>query len=154
MRIEHLADQPEWVPVVAKWHWDEWGHLDPNGSLRGWMKRLAGRTNRDHIPTTFIAVDEGEPIGSAGLVTHDMDTRKDLSPWLSGVFVLPSHRSRGVATHLVRAATSKARSLGVEDLYLYTASAVELYARLGWRELETCRFQGRDVTIMFKRLDS
>jgi len=31
---------------------------------------------------TFVAVEDDQPVGSAALVVHDMETRKELSPWL------------------------------------------------------------------------
>lgn len=132
MRIELLADHPDWISSIAKWHWNEWGHHDEDGSLEKWTEGLAGRTHRDRIPITFVAVEGDRPVGSATLVEHDMDTHKDLSPWLAGVFVLPQFRARGIASKLVHAAMAGARNLGVETLYLYSRSAVGLYEKLGW----------------------
>lgn len=82
MNVELLADHPDWIPVIAKWHWDEWGHLDRTGSLKKWTQGLARRAHRDRIPMTFVAVEDDQPVGSAALVVHDMETRKELSPWL------------------------------------------------------------------------
>lgn len=43
--VSALSDYPEFVPVVARWHWREWGHSDPAGSFahgqRAWPGRLA-----------------------------------------------------------------------------------------------------------------
>jgi hypothetical protein len=32
MQIESIADHLDWVPVIAGWHWHEWGDTDPLGS--------------------------------------------------------------------------------------------------------------------------
>lgn len=45
MRIENVADHPAFVELIARWHWDEWGHADPGGSLQSWTAGLARRTN-------------------------------------------------------------------------------------------------------------
>jgi aminoglycoside 6-adenylyltransferase len=152
MRIEMLADHPELALTLARWHYQEWGHLDPDGSLEKWTQGIKTRMNRDRIPLSLVAFIKGEPVGSAVLVDHDMDTRQDLSPWLAGVFVRQSYRSRGVASALVKEAMRQARELGVETLYLYTRSAVGLYQKLGWKVMETTCYQGREVVIMSVRM--
>jgi GNAT superfamily N-acetyltransferase len=151
-RIELLADHPEWVPLIAQWHWKEWGHLDPEGSLKKWTDALADRTKKDGIPMTIVAVEDEKPVGSVTLEEHDMETRKDLTPWLSGVFVKPIYRFRGIASLLIQSAMDKAQRLGVETLYLYTRSASGLYHKLGWIEMENCHYQGREVIIMVCQL--
>jgi GNAT superfamily N-acetyltransferase len=148
VRIESLADHLELTPLVARWHWEEWGRHDPGGSLEAWTVGLARRTERGRVPTTYLALDGGDPVGSATLVACDMLTRCDLSPWLAGVYVLPVARGRGVASALVRHAVRRAGGMGVPRLYLYTASASGLYRKLGWRSLETTEYEGARVTIM------
>ena len=137
MRIELLADLARFIPRVARWHFEEWAGGHPGATLAEWTAGLARRCERDRIPTTFVAVVDSEPVGSAGLVLCDMDTRRDLSPWLGSVYVLPAFRRRGIATALVSHALARAREFGIECLYLWTDSAASLYERLGWRPL--CR---------------
>ncbi len=134
--------------MIAQWHWGEWGHLDPSGSLESWTAGLELRTNRDSVPTTLVALTADTLAGSVTLVEHDMDTRRDLSPWLAGLFVHPDYRRQGVGSALTIAATEKAGSLGIPMLYLYTRSAPRLYKRLGWTAATTEHYEGRDVTIM------
>jgi GNAT superfamily N-acetyltransferase len=146
--VVSIAAHIDLVPVIARWHHEEWGHLDPAGSLQSWTDGLAERTCLERIPTTFVALEGSDPVGSAALVEHDMETRPDLTPWLAGVFVLPSHRHRGIASRLVSHAMSKARKFGVETLYLYTRSAAPLYSKLGWRSIGREHYEGRWVTLM------
>lgn len=147
-RTVGIAEHLELVSTIARWHWDEWGHHDPAGSLESWTAALAQRTNAAGIPTTFVALENNAPIGSTCLVEHDMLTRRDLTPWLAGVFVLPEHRRRGVGSALVTHAVEKAAAFGIERLFLYTNGAEPLYAKLGWREREHEFYEGRTVTIM------
>src|SRR6476620_9708319 len=137
MEIASIADHLQLVPTIAKWHWDEWGHTDPDGSLESWTEGLAKRTNRDRIPTTYVTLDDDEPIASTTLVEHDMSTHLDLTPWLAGVYVKPDYRGRGVGAALVTHTTRKAAQMGVERLYLYTSSAQEFYRKLGWTDCTT-----------------
>jgi GNAT superfamily N-acetyltransferase len=148
LRIVGIAERLELVPTIARWHWEEWGHHDPAGSLESWTAGLSQRTRAAGIPTTFVALEEDLPIGSACLVEHDMTTRPDLSPWLAGVFVVPEHRRSGVGSALVNHAAARAAAFGVSTLFLYTNGAEAVYARLGWRVRERELYEGRTVTIM------
>ena len=59
-----------------------------------------------------------------------MGTRPELSPWLGGVYVVPTSRGRDVASALVRALSGRAAEFGVRDLHLYTHSAQGLYQKM------------------------
>jgi GNAT superfamily N-acetyltransferase len=108
--------------------------------------------NADRIPMTIIALDDGEPIGTAALTDHDMETHRELSPWLGGVYVVPSARGRGVARALVGDVIDRAAAFGVPVLYLYTNGAEGLYQKLDWRILSREPYMGRDVKIMVRHL--
>ena len=136
MQIESIADHLDWVPLIAGWHWQEWGDTDPLGSLAQWAHGLSERTLRDQIPTTYIAVEQHQPVGSVTLVEHDMEIHWDLSPWLAGVYVQPQSRRQGVGSELVRHAIQQVHHLGFPALYLYTHAARQFYERLGWEVLE------------------
>jgi GNAT superfamily N-acetyltransferase len=148
MQIESIADHLDWVPLIAGWHWHEWGDTDPLGSQAQWTQGLSERTLRDQIPTTYVAVERGHPVGSVTLVEHDMEIRLDLSPWLAGVYVQPQSRLHGVGSALVRHALGQVQRLGFPALYLYTHSARPFYEHLGWEVREDTVYHERPVTIM------
>ena len=148
MKIESIADHLDLVDTIARWHWEEWGHLDPEGSLPSWTEGLRRRTNRDTIHTTYVALEGEELLGSVTLVEHDMSIHQDLTPWVAGVYVKPESRGQGVATALIRHAVAQAAQMGIERLYLYTASAQGLYEKLGWSHIVEDDYDGRRVDIM------
>ena len=155
VRIESLADRPELLPTVAEWHWNEWGDVDPSGSLQSWAEGLASRTHRDRIPASYVAVADGEPVGSVVLVEHDMPDRGDLAHltlWLAGLFVKPAYRHQGIGSALVRHAQSEALRFGVSRLYLYTSTASDVYKRLGWKTIGGTVYEGEDVAILVSDL--
>src|SRR5204863_6489616 len=92
MQIDYLADRPEFIPTLARWHFQEWAYLRSGDSVEARITRLQGYCARGEIPFTVVAVSDGELLGSASLVNHDMDDRPELSPWLAGVFVRPACR--------------------------------------------------------------
>lgn len=146
--IQSITDYLNLVETIAQWHWDEWGHLDPDGSLFSWTEGLRQRTFRDRIPTTYVAFDGDELLGSVTLVEHDMCTHQDLSPWLAGVYVKPDRRQQGVGSVLVRHAVGKVAEMGIRRLYLYTHSARGFYEKLGWYYIGDDYYEGRLVSIM------
>ncbi len=148
MRIENIADCPNFVETVARWQWGEWGHLDPDDSLAARITSLRDQTDPNRIPTTYIALDGDAPLGTASLVKHDMSMHRELSPWLASVYVTPTARGRGVASALVRHVVGQAAAMGVTRLSLYTPDAQRLYEKLGWRVMAEEHFEGHPVTIM------
>jgi GNAT superfamily N-acetyltransferase len=148
MNIEYLADRPEFVPTLARWHYQEWANLRPGDSMEARILRLQGWCGRGRVPLTVIALSDDKLLGSASLIEHDMDSRLELTPWLAGVFVAPKHRRKGVGATLVRRILDEATSLHVSRLYLYTVDSTSFYANLGWSVLEHTAYRGKEVSIM------
>jgi len=148
MRIEYLADRPEFISTLAALHLREWGHLRPDESVETRAAKLREWGGRRQIPTAFVASADGNLLGSVMLVAHDMETRQKWSPWLAGIVVAPEYRRRGVGAALTEHAVSEARALGFRTLYLYTLSTEQYYARLGWQQIERSNYLGATATIM------
>ena len=149
MKIEPLASHPELVDEIAGWHWDEWG--DPGaGSRERWAENLR-RGGRAGIPVTFVALENGRPLGSVTLTEHDMPGHigyESFHPWLAGMFVVPGARRRGVGQALLQYAVEQAEAWGVPRLYLYTESARPFYEHLGWTALDDTDYGSGRVTVM------
>ena len=154
IEVKPLSSHPEAVPLVAGWHFSEWGHTDPSGSLETWTAAMARQAGADKVPGTLIALAGRTPIGVVCLVGQDMaryEPTAGLAPWLKGLYVVPSARHHGVGGILVRGCEAWAASLGHRDLYLYTerdSGAQALYERLGWRLVNTGHYDGIAVAVM------
>src|SRR5260370_16869469 len=122
MQIESIADHLDLVDLIARWHFAEWGHLDPSSTLEAWTEGLRQRTRRDQIPTTYVALEADELLGSVTLVEHDMLTRPELSPWVAGVYVAPAHRHRVIRSPLVPYPSPQTAHMDVNPLSLYPLS--------------------------------
>jgi GNAT superfamily N-acetyltransferase len=152
--VEALANHPAALATAAEWHFNEWGHTDPGGSLEGWTAGLARQAGADQIPGTLIALEDRTPVGVVCLVAQDMpgyEAATGLTPWLKGLYVARQTRRRGVGSLLVRRCEDWAASLGHEFLYLYTerdSGAQALYESLSWRTIHAGRYDGIAVTVM------
>ena len=148
MRIELLADYPEHVETLARWHCEEDGRADDVAWLEFWRRQLRSESGRDRIPIAFVAFDGDAPVGGIALVEHNMDSHRELSPWLAGTYVHPSRRGEGIGAALVEHAVACAEQLGVGRLYLYSERARGLYERLGWTHLFDEVYEGEPVAVM------
>jgi GNAT superfamily N-acetyltransferase len=104
------------------------------------------------IPRTLVLLVDDEPVGTASLTAHDLDERPDLTPWLAGMFVASHVRGRGYAARLVAAVEEEARRASITTLWLYTNTAERIYARVGWRTVETVLHNGKPFALMRRDL--
>jgi predicted N-acetyltransferase YhbS len=150
VRIELLpAGNEPLVETVAQWLWDAFWSANPaatRAQVRELVRKNAG--SRD-IPLTLVAYgDTGQALGTASLIECDLDSRRELAPWLAGVFVAPEARGLGVGSALCLRAAQELSRLGLAEAYLYTTDQTALYARLGWREHERIQLGAKTATIM------
>jgi len=148
VRIEYLGDNEALIPTLARWHYEEWRHLNPDKTIEQYIARLYSHVGRKRIPTTFVALSGGILLGSSSLVACDMDIHRDLSPWLASLYVFPIYRSRGVGSALVHRVIKEAEALDVETLYVFTPDREGFYIRLGWSTFERTEYRGYKAAIM------
>ena len=148
MEFVYLADHREFLAQLSEWHHAEWGYIRPGDTVEARLKRLEAECGHLGIPTTIIAVENGELFGSVMLLEEDMDTHKELSPWLASLFVTPQRRRQGIGVALVRRLITEAHNLGIKRLYLYTPSEERFYKKLGWSVLERTQYAGKPAVVM------
>ena len=146
-KISFLTDDPALIETIAGWHQETWGRLTGR-SVAERVAEFAEHLSGGRIPFTLVAFVDGTPVGTASLLTQDMDSHPDLTPWLGSVFVLPDFRRGGIGERLCRTAVAEAKGLGVERLYLFSEEQAPYYARMGWVEMARERFHGERVTLM------
>ncbi len=147
------ALQDDYLLQLAKWHHNEWLHLNPGGTLE---QRLAGykhSVQSSALPEIFIACENKKLLGSATLAKEDMDTRKFLTPWLASLFVVPEQRNKGIASQLITFIINYAKKNGFKNLYLFTEDQTDFYRHRGWYFVETVNYRQTDVDLMCRKLD-
>lgn len=143
-----LKQQPELIPMLAHWHYLEWGALFPEKTEADFAADLADSLNEQQLPISWVVVYEHQVVGTASLLLHDMQTNRELSPWLANIYLAPSVRGKGLGKWLVQRVMTEARQLGLMQLYLFTEDQAAFYQRLGWQVLKQELYQGKAVTIM------
>lgn len=148
MQISTLKDKPQYLLPLAQWHHAEWSYLNPDRSLDERIEEMREDLEGKVIPTTFVAEDNDELLGSACILADDMSSHPELSPWLASVYVAEPHRKKGIGSVLVKRVMQHAQENGIKRLYLYTPDQAQLYARLGWQVFSEEPYNGTPVTIM------
>jgi N-acetylglutamate synthase and related acetyltransferases len=148
LQVSHLAEKPEFIPLVAKWIYDEWGTLDKSDSLEKRIAQLTSQCNRGAVPLTLVAHVDGEAVGTASLIENDLDTHPDLTPWLASVYVDPTKRRMGAGKALVTRIMEECGKMRIDVFYLWTDKEERYYASLGWKLEFREEYRGMQVSVM------
>ena len=150
MNISYLKDRPELVAQLIPGLLDHWRYVVPDDTGEARAARFRTHENHDAFPIAWVAHDDNIALGTSALRVHDHPDRKDLSPWLGGMYVEPHARRRGIGAALVRVVEQKAVELNVPRLHLFTHGQERFYTGLGWNYLEPTTWRGLNCTIMWK----
>jgi GNAT superfamily N-acetyltransferase len=155
VRIDLLADHLDLVETITRWHWAEWGHAYPESSAQEWVSNITSRAGRGSVPFTLVAWAGEEPVGAVSLAEHDMPPDPavaGLTPCVSGMYILPNWRGKGMGATLMEELEARAASIGLGTLFLCTGEAEAFYLRLGWRTIAQSEDHGSQVSVMEKRI--
>jgi len=153
MKIEHLADNKNLLPIIAKWYYEEWGYLNKEMTLDKEIENLQAYLNKGKIPLIMLAIDEGELLGAAQLKYHEMSIYPDKTHWLGGVYVSKKHRGKGIAQQIILDLIRVAKKMNIKTLYLQTENiGGGLYSQMGWTPIEQVNYHGIDVLVMEKNI--
>lgn len=153
MAIVCLAEAPQHIPALAREHLLAFRGILPEWSLDEAEAELRSHHCDSRIPTSWIAQDGDDWLGSVSLLQNDDPRIRQFSPWLATLYVRPPLRGRGVGTHLVAHCVQAAARLQVGYLYLYCEPRlVPYYQRLGWQPHVQLPLGPLQVTVM--RIDT
>ncbi|MGB5510806.1 MAG: GNAT family N-acetyltransferase [Woeseiaceae bacterium] len=149
-----LADRVDAIPTIARWYFEEWGHLAKGDSIERTRDRIESYLNRDEIPFILVVTNNNQLVGAAQLRYREMaEMYPDKEHWLGGVYVAASYRGQGYGVQIIERVVEMAPRYGVETLHLQTqALNGGVYARLGWTPCAQVTNHGVEVLVMERRL--
>ena len=153
MLFSFLTEQPSSIPIIARWYFNEWGHMVAGNSYEATCQRIEQKLKAADLPIYLLAVEDSQVLGVAQLKVREMDIYPDYEFWLGGVYVSPEARGRQIASQLCRRIIEIARGRSIDTLYLQTERLDGgLYAKLGWQAIEQTHYHGYDVVVMKRDL--
>lgn len=94
----------------------------------------------------LVAIRQKKLLGTISLESKDIDYR-NLSPWLSSLFVVPRARGKGIATILISELLAKCTTV-----YLWTHPNLSfMYLNHGFAVMETTKYCGKQIYIMARK---
>ncbi len=136
--IKFLKEIPFVSSILAHWAYQNW-YLDSKIDLKTVICDYSKRDNSDVLPVTFVAVLKNNfPIGMISLKKSDLQSRPDLSPWLSALYVMPECRKQGVAENLINYLLKFCRNNDINRVHLFIDKKNEkylenYYSLRGWK---------------------
>ena len=152
--VVDLVDRPELIDQVGELRWKEWGRPPEPVELDWWVDATRRESGRGKVPVTFAAVTpSGTPVGAVGLGEFDIEERRDRSPWVLGMVVLPAWRRLGIGRMLLARLEAHAAEHGFDRIWVATGDARTFYQRCGWLEVESLlRPTGERLVVLERRL--
>lgn len=91
------------------------------------------------LPDCYMMLKDDKIIGFYQLVEQELLIRKDLSPWITCVFIDEQERGRRLISKLLEHGRTIAGQLGYSKVYLATSHR-QLYEKFGFREIGLSKF--------------
>ncbi|UCB42273.1 MAG: GNAT family N-acetyltransferase [Dehalococcoidales bacterium] len=99
------------------------------------------------LPKCFMLSKENYIIGFYQLIEQELIERKDLSRWITCVFVDERERGKRLSSFLLEHGRAEAGKLGYSKVYL-TTDHIQFYEKFGFREIGLDKFiWGRPTKI-------
>ena len=138
IKLEYLADYPEFVEACAAWSYGRWGVQNKDASLDLSLERFGQGAQKEGIPLTILAINEdtGLPVAMGSIWESDSDRWNEVTPWIAAVFTHYRYRGQGIAKAIIARLEEEARRLGYKDIYLKSGSAAPMYLEMGYEALE------------------
>ena len=152
-QIQVFALQPASPEIAdcARWRAEAFSHVLER-TAQAEQDSLEAFISDQSDQVALVASRDGIPAGTCLLVRSEPEPVHPVSPWLAGLYVVPSHRRHGIGQALVRAIEEQARQRGHRRLYLYTHHAAAYYRRLGWTATDQVDWKGSPTTLMVRDL--
>ena len=135
------------IMQIAQYLLEEWGEEYPIHEMQA---ELHGAQCGDPLPCIHYAVDctSGQVVVIGYVMHQDIDRFPALTPWLSNIYVAPTHRRRGLGEWICQGLVREAKQAGYPCLYLYTDSKTAWYEKMGWKKISEFIHRNRTQNLM------
>lgn len=132
MKIEYLASNKKYIPLVAGWIYKEFVKDIRTSITEKQIQNILKLTTKNKLPITLIATQDNKCVGTISIFKNDLKTL-NYTPWLGSLYVSKEYRNRGIAKLLINRVIEISRNMGYSILYLRTEHASDYYIKHGWK---------------------
>ena len=156
-----LRDTPGDAGQVLQWALRLWrSNTIPGFSEEDWTNFYERSKSADFTTwhgngqeLIYIAKNGDEVLGTIALVDFDdLEEYRHLTPWVAAFIVNPELRGQGYGTSILTACEERAKSLGIEGLYLWTEDRTSFYQRRGYAFIASSRWSRLTFDVLKKEL--
>lgn len=139
------------ILLIANWYLSEW-----NIPIQTSIDKIKGLSIENNEFQVLMTLND-KPIATGGLYNHvgilnHEPQLKIYKNWLALVYTLPEFRGNGLGAFICNHIQDYSKGLGLQEIYLFTDTAENLYRRLDWEVLERLALGERNVVVMMKEL--
>ena len=159
--VSHLAGAP------LEWSLKLWGQGKEEFSAQDWKdfynKTLTSNYDQWNLngfdqELLFLATinNQGVDEAVASIAICDFDDFEELrkyKPWVAAFVVREDLRGTGVGTVVLGLVEQKAKSYGINQIYLWTEGEKVFYQKRGYKEVEQLVKADRIIDVLKKKLD-
>jgi len=144
-----LPNDQDIINTITNWNEAYWREALPNlkeyVEFANFYKQVL-ETPEDQLPQAFIAKLNNQLVATISLTEEEGEV---LQPWVSNLYVDPTHRKNGIGGFLMEMIIDVAKVRGFKEVYGWTNSKQEefYYRKRGWEVIET---RENDVVIIKK----
>ena len=145
--IGFLVDYLDTIPTLIQWFRNQWPDYYANWSQAEMEQDFLEDASHDRLPIRLVAFESNELVGTIILRENNPEMPPEFQPELGGLYVVASHRGRGIATELVWAGMKLVLDQGYETVYATTVAAARILERLGWEFVKTIVHQDGETSL-------
>ncbi len=144
--IVSLKDFPDYRQTLTDYFEVNW----PEPAIQFFTEVLSEIFSAEkELPKCCMMLKDENIIGYYQLVEQEMIMRKDLSPWITTVFIDEQARGQRLSSKLLEHGRTVAGKLGYAKVYLAT-SHIQFYEKFGFREIGLDKFLGELPTKIYE----
>ena len=155
-----LNESPSDANVALQWTLDLWGDHIPGYSRQDWIDFYENGKDAnfdnwdgDGQELIFIGKRGEEVVGAISLVDFDdLEEFRHLTPWVAAFIVNPQLRGQGIGSEMLAALESRAKTLDIEALHLWTEDQSQFYMKRGYALVTKGTLAHLNFDILSKQL--
>ncbi len=167
IRLRPVPEVPHLAGAPLEWSLKLWGQGKEEFSAQDWKdfynKTLTSNYDQWNLSgfdqeLLFLATINNQRVDEvvASIAICDFDDFEELrkyKPWVAAFVVREDLRGTGVGTVVLGLVEQKAKSYGINQIYLWTEGEKAFYQKRGYKEVEQLVKADRIIDVLKKKLD-